>query len=200
MIKKNHLKGGGIILTYLTELPNEIPIEILNEINHYIKYSIYKQITDAIKGLLDIKFKKEDDTFKKIYKDMIHKKLHNQYQPSFKTNNIIDLIINDNTFTNKTNIWKYIIKKISNIEIKPIKHLTFYRIFITIRYNSNNKYVEFYIDKQYVPEIKIKNNKKYIKISYKENMIKKQIKINKKNNNQENIEPNLKKIFIEFLK
>ena len=200
MIKKNLLEDGGIILTYLTELPNEIPIEILNEINHYIKYSIYKQITDAIKGLLDIKFKKEDDIFKKIYKDMIHKKLHNQYQPSFKTNNIIDLIINDNTFTNKTNIWKYIVKKISNIEIKPIKYSTFYRIFITIRYNSDNKYVEFYIDKQYVPKIKIKNNKKYIKISYKENMIKKQIKINKQNNNQENIEPNLKKIFIEFLK
>ena len=113
MIKKNLLEDGGIILTYLTELPNEIPIEILNEINHYIKYSIYKQITDAIKGLLDIKFKKEDDIFKKIYKDMIHKKLHNQYQPSFKTNNIIDLIINDNTFTNKTNIWKYIVKKIT---------------------------------------------------------------------------------------
>lgn len=200
MIKKNLLEDGGIILTYLTELPNEIPIEILNEINHYVKYSTYKQITDAIKGLLDIEFKKEDDTFKKIYKDIIHKKLHNQYRPSFKTNNIIDLIINDNTFTNKTNIWKYIVKKISNIEIKPIKHLTFYRIFIIIRYNSNNKYVEFYIDKQYVPEIKIKNNKKYIKISYKENMIKKQIKINKQNNNQENIEPNLKKIFIEFLK
>ena len=194
-------------MTYLTELPNEMPIEMLNEINHYIKYSIYKQITDAIQGLLDIKFKKEDDIFKKIYKDMIHKKLHNQYQPSFKTNNIIDLIINDNTFTNKANIWKYIVKKISNVEIEPIKHLTFYRIFITIQYNSDNKYtkfhdkyIEFYIDKQYVPEIKIKNNKKYIKISYKENMIKKQIKINKQNNNQENIEPNLKKIFIEFLK
>ena len=70
MIKKNLLKDGGIILTYLTELPNEMPIEMLNEINHYIKYSIYKQITDAIQGLLDIKFKKEDDIFKKIYKGM----------------------------------------------------------------------------------------------------------------------------------